>query len=208
MANGRHNGDTCAMSKISGWTATVAAALVLATSSTVADLVWAWWIPSHRAAFGLIHGALLFMLLGVVLGVLAARARRDGKAAATVTRAAAGELFAGLSGAAAFYALFSAIGWAAMFVAWMWVWMITAFVYRWVRGSEAGLEATLARGGAAAVLSGIAFWAISGIWLGGSTRNPDYAVNFVSWFVAFAPGFACLLLEPASRGASTSPAEE
>jgi len=187
------------MSKISGWTASIVAALILAVLSTFADLVWALWIPAHRAVFGLIHGALLFMLLGVVLGVLAVRVREDGNAGATVARTAAGELLAGLGGAAAFYALFGAIGWAAMFIAWMWVWMITAFVNRWARGSREGLGLTLARGVAAAVLSGIAFWAISGIWLGGSTRDPAYALNFVSWFVAFVPGFACLLLEPSSR---------
>lgn len=62
---------------------------------------------------------------------------------------------------------------------------------------------TLARGVAAAALSSIAFWAISGIWLDGSTRNPDYALNFASWFIAFVPGFACLLLEPASGNATT-----
>jgi hypothetical protein len=187
------------MSKISGWAATVAAALILAALSTLADLVWALWIPEHRAVFGLIHGALLFMLLGVVLGVLAARARNDGSTGATVVGAAAGELLAGLGGAAAFYVLFGAVGWAAMFIAWMWVWMITAFVNRWAQGSGERLGSTLARGAAAAVLSGIAFWAISGIWLGGSTRNPNYAFNFVSWFIAFLPGFACLLLEPSSR---------
>ena len=60
-----------------------------------------------------------------------------------------------------------------------------------------GYEQLSLRGLAAALASGLGFWAISGIWLGGSTRNPSYAVNFVSWFVAFAPGFACLLLEPA-----------
>ncbi len=199
MAIDHHNGDTCIMRKISGGTATVSAALILAALSTFADLVWALWIPAHRAVFGLIHGALLFMLLGVVLGVLAARARDDGHTMATVVGAASGELLAGLGGAAVFYALFGAIGWAAMFVAWMWVWMITAFVNRWARGSAVGLGSTLARGVAAAVLSGIAFWAISGIWLGGSTRNPNYALNFVSWFIAFLPGFACLLLEPNAR---------
>jgi len=199
MVIDRRNGDTLIMSKISGWTATVTAALILAVLSTFADLIWALWIPAHRAVFGLIHGALLFMLLGVVLGVLAARSRDDGHPGATVVRAAAGELLAGLAGAAAFYALYSTIGWAAMFIAWMWVWMITAFVNRWARGAAEGLRSTLARGVAAAVLSGIAFWAISGIWLGGSTRNPNYALNFVSWFIAFLPGFACLLLEPSSR---------
>jgi len=195
MAIDDHNGDTSSMGNIRGASATVAAALALAAISTFADLIWALWIPAHRAIFGLIHGALLFMLLGVVLGVVAARSGAG--AGATVLRGAVGELLAGLGGAAAFYALFGAIGWAAMFVAWMWVWMITAFVNRWLRGTKESLGMTLGRGVAAALLSGIAFWAISGIWLDGSTRNPDYLRNFVSWFIAFVPGFACLLLDRA-----------
>ena len=138
MVIDHHNGDTCIMRKISGGAATVSAALILAALSTFADLVWALWIPAHRAIFGLIHGALLFMLLGVVLGVLAARARDDGHSGTTVVRAAAGELLAGLGGAAVFYALYGAIGWAAMFVAWMWVWMITAFINRWA--PDVGLD--------------------------------------------------------------------
>ncbi len=183
------------MNKIAGWKAIVAASLILAAISTLADLVWALWIPQHRAVFGLVHGALLFMLLGVVLGWLASARNKSAARSVLVFRAGAGELLAGLGGAAVFYALFTTIGWAAMFVAWMWVWLVTAFVNRWVRGSAEGLGATLARGIAAAVLSGVAFWAISGIWSGGSTRNPDYLTNFVSWFVAFFPGFACLLVE-------------
>ncbi len=194
MAIDSHTGDTWAMRRISGWTAAAAAAIALAVVSTLADLVWALWIPTHRAVFGLVHGALLFMLLGVVLGVLAARARPECNTAATVLRAATAELFVGLLGAATFYALFGVLGWAAMFVAWMWVWMLTAFVHRSARGATEGLEPTLARGAAAALLSGVAFWAISDIWLGGSTRDPNYAVNLASWFVAFFPGFACLLL--------------
>ncbi len=199
MAIDGHNGDTRFMRKLSGGTATAVAALALAAISTFADMIWALWIPAHRAIFGLLHGALLFMLMGVVLGVLAAR-RSDTDAGNPILQGAVGELLAGLGGAAAFYALFGAIGWAAMFVAWMWVWMVTAFVNRWLRGGTEGLGITLGRGIAAAVLSGVAFWAISGIWLDGSTRNPDYVRNFVSWFVAFAPGFACLLLEPAASG--------
>jgi hypothetical protein len=197
MANARPSGDTCLMKNVTGWGATLVAALILAAVSTLADLVWALWIPSHRAVYGLVHGALLFMLLGVVLGALAARARPG--AGGLVARAAGGELIAGFAAAASFYALFGLIGWAAMFVAWMWVWMLTAFVNRWVRGGVEGPGLTLGRGIAAALLSGVAFWAISGIWLGGSTRDPDYAVNFVSWFIAFAPGFACLLLTAPAR---------
>jgi len=53
---------------------------------------------------------------------------------------------------------------------------------------------------ALALAAGVAFWAASGIWLDGSTRNPAYAINFLSWFIAFLPGFACLLLEKRSAG--------
>ncbi len=50
------------------------------------------------------------------------------------------------------------------------------------------------------MLSGAAFfWAVSAIWLGGSTSNPSYAMNFGYWFVAFLPGFACLLLRQADE---------
>jgi hypothetical protein len=187
------------MVKIHGWTQTIVAALILAAVSTFADLVWALWIPAHRTVYGLVHGALLFMLLGIVLGWMAASRPNAGARRGLVLRAGAGELGAGLGGAVVFYVLFGAIGWAAMFVAWMWVWLVTAFVNRWVRNSGESMGWTLARGVAAAVLSGIAFWAISGIWLGGSTRNPAYATNFVSWFIAFAPGFACLLLDAADE---------
>jgi len=193
------------MRKITGWTATLLASLAMAAASTFADLVWALWIPAHRAVYGLVHGALLFMLLGVVLGALAARSRTDLSRGALALRGGASELLAGLAGAATFYALFGLIGWAAMFVAWMWLWMLTAFINGWLRGASETPGFTLARGVAAALLSGVAFWAISGIWLGGSTRNPDYVVNFASWLVAFAPGFACLLLRPVgpSAGATT-----
>jgi len=187
------------MHLISGWKTTLLAALVLAAAATFADLVWVW-IPGHRPIYGLIHGALLFMIVGVVLGLIAARAGGAGSTVTLVGRAAGGELLAGLAGAAAFYALYGLIGWAAMFVAWMWIWMLTAFLQRWVRSSPETLGTTLVRGVAAAILSGIAFWAISGIWLGAPTRTPNYAVNFLSWFIAFLPGFACLLLEKRSAG--------
>ena len=67
------SGDTSVtMRNITGFTETLIATLLLAAASTLADLIWALWIPAHRAVFGLIHGALLFMVLGLVLGILAA----------------------------------------------------------------------------------------------------------------------------------------
>jgi hypothetical protein len=50
----------------------------------------------------------------------------------------------------------------------------------------------LLRGIAAAVLSGVAFYDISGIWTSHSAQGPNYIVNFASWCVAFLPGFVCL----------------
>ena len=47
---------------------------------------------------------------------------------------------------------------------------------------------------AAAVLSGVAFYAISGIWTSHNTESPNYIVNFASWCVAFLPGFMCLFV--------------
>ncbi len=183
------------MRNITGFADTLIAALLLAAASTLADLIWALWIPAHRAVFGLIHGALLFMVLGLVLGVLAARDRDGADSRPLPALAAGGELLAGLGGAAAYYALSPFIGWWAMLVAWMGLWVFTAVLNRWIRDSTEGLGLTLGRGAAAAVLSGAAFfWAVSTIWFSGSTRDPSYAVNFASWFVAFLPGFACLLL--------------
>ncbi len=60
------------MRNFTGYANTLIAALLLATASTLADLIWALWVPEHRAIYGLIHGALLFMTLGLVLAVLAA----------------------------------------------------------------------------------------------------------------------------------------
>jgi hypothetical protein len=47
----------------------------------------------------------------------------------------------------------------------------------------------------AAVLSGLAFYSISGIW----TRHdapPNYAWNLVAWSFAFFPGFLVLFWKP------------
>jgi hypothetical protein len=51
----------------------------------------------------------------------------------------------------------------------------------------------LVRGVSAAILSGLAFYAISGIWLKPPPGGPHYLTNFVSWTIAFFPGFLALL---------------
>jgi hypothetical protein len=50
------------------------------------------------------------------------------------------------------------------------------------------------RGVVAAILSGLAFYAISGIWTRPSPEGPNYVRNFLSWTFAFFPGFAALFM--------------
>ena len=50
------------------------------------------------------------------------------------------------------------------------------------------------RGVLAALTSGLAFYAISGIWTNPAPGGPNYAYNFLCWTIAFLPGFAALLV--------------
>jgi len=50
------------------------------------------------------------------------------------------------------------------------------------------------------VTSGLAFYAISGIWTSPPTGGPDYPFHFASRTIAFLPGFLALLLTPGSWG--------
>ena len=52
---------------------------------------------------------------------------------------------------------------------------------------------------AAAVTSGTAFYAISGIWRPFDPQGWDYAVHFGAWTLAYLPGFAALFLSRAPR---------
>lgn len=171
--------------------ATVAGSLLLAALSTAADFLWAHFALPHRVVYGLVHGSLIFLALGSYLGALRGRAARG----------AFGGLGIGLAAAAAFYVLASALGYAAMFVSWMAVWLGFAALDARALRNVAG-RGWLGRGGLAAFLSGLAFYAISGIWTRPPPDGPDYVVNFASWTVAFLPGLGALLL---GKGRSLSP---
>ena len=80
----------------------------------------------------------------------------------------------GVLAALSFYALVSSMGYIAMLPAWMLFWILFALLQQ--RLSKDGTaQQTALRGVGAAVLSGLAFYLISGIW----TKHgpPDYAVN-------------------------------
>lgn len=168
-----------------GALAALGGTLLLAVVSTLGDFVWARWIPEHRPAYGLAHGTLLFLVLGLWLGGLARRPAAG----------AAGGAAIGLGAAAGFYLLAPWLGASAMFVAWCLLWIAVAALQSRL-APPAGRRETLLRGLAAAIASGLGFWAISGIWLSPAPGGPRYAWHLVAWSVAFLPGLLALRLRP------------
>jgi methyltransferase family protein len=169
---------------MSGWLASLAGALLLGALNTLGDFVWASLSLPHRALFGLIHGAVLCLALGLFLGVRRRRPARGGL----------GGTLVGLAAAGSFYALAPVLGYHAMFVSWMALWIGFALLdARLLRGLAVNGEA-LIRGLLAAIGSGLVFYAISDIWLRPAPGGPRYAYHFFCWTVAFLPGFLALLL--------------
>lgn len=164
------------------------AALFLGAVMTVGDFVWASFGVRHTMLSGVIHGAVMCLCIG---GVIGARAGR------LASGLAAGPLV-GVLAAGAFYALAPTLRWGAMLPAWMLFWICFAVLQHML--AKETLKTALGRGVVAAVLSGLAFYAISGIWTRPSPGGPNYVVHFASWSFAFLPGFLALFLRtPAPR---------
>ncbi len=82
-----------------------------------------------------------------------------------------------------------------MFPAWMAFWIALAFLQgRFLGEPVTSIRGALLRGLVAAVASGLAFYAISGIWTRPAPGGPDYPGHFLSWVFAFLPGFLALAL--------------
>ncbi len=163
-------------------------AVVLGAASTVGDMLWAGLSLRHRVAYGLAHGAVICLLIGAFVGWRAGRPA-SGLAAGPVI----GVLSAGL-----FYVLAPWMRYSAMFPAWMFFWLCFAALQTILR-REQGWKQAIGRGLAAAVLSGAAFYAISGIWTNPPRQGPRYLYNFIAWTLAFLPGFAALFVARRAR---------
>lgn len=173
----------CAMLASLGWS--LLGALWAAALSTLGDWIWARYIPRHLAVYGLLHGTLLFLGIGAFLGVVRQRPLRGAVLGGGV----------GLGAAGGFYALAPLLGYSAMFVLWMALWAALAVAdARGLLSAEAPLGPAFARGAVAAIASGLAFYAVSGIWTEHSADGPDYPYNYACWTIAFLPGFLALLL--------------
>ena len=123
-------------------------------------------------------------IIGLVLGVVAHRPAAGAIAGALI----------GAGGAAGFYLLAPLAGYAAMFLMWIAIWVALGVLGGWLRTRTLDLRGGLARGGVAAVASGAAFYAISGIWRPFDPHGWDYATHFGAWTLAYLPGFAALLV--------------
>ena len=172
------------MARRYGISTVIQGSLAIAALSTLGDFIWATWIPRHRPAYGMTHGTLLFLAIGFVLGVVAHR-----RAAGAI----AGALI-GAAGAAGFYLLAPLAGYAAMFLVWIAIWVALGVLAVWLMTGTFDLRDGLTRGAAAAVASGAAFYAISGIWRPFDPRGWDYATHFGAWTLAYLPGFLALLV--------------
>jgi hypothetical protein len=164
----------------------VCSAVVLGAVMTFGDFLWAALNIRHRALNGIVHGAAMCLCLGAAIGI---RERRP------LAGILAGPLV-GAAAACAFYLMAPWLRMSAMFPAWMLFWICFAFLQARMAG-ERSIGQAAVRGLVAAVLSGVAFYLISGIWT--SHRPPNYLWNLVAWSFAFFPGFAVLFSAPGVR---------
>ena len=129
--------------------------------------------------YGLAHGAILFLCMGAYLGSLHKQTLRGALYGAAI----------GLAAAGSFYLLAPVAGYSVMFFVWAFVWIALAFV--------AG--APLARGVLAMIGSGVGFYLISDIWRPFNPEGWDYALHFLSWTIAYLPGFLALSWRPSAK---------
>ena len=149
---------------------------------TFGDWVWEVLALRHRPQYGLAHGALLCLWLGLYLGALSSRVAWGAGAGAIV----------GFAAAASYYALRPLVGYLAMLVAWIGLWFGLAWLTQHLLAGRVSPRQALLRAVLAGAGSGAAFYAVSGIWM-----NPPseyvYAWHFPAWTIAFLPGSLALL---------------
>jgi hypothetical protein len=159
----------------------ILSALFVAAVATAADWVWASQLLRHRWMYGIVHGAGLVGAMGVALG---APLRRP-------LTGLVGGLLAGVLAAASFYMLAPLMRYSAMFASWCLLWILFGYLDGVLLRGRRAPEA-LARGIAAALLSGVAFYAVSGMWTRWNPSAINYADHYWRWAVAFLPGFLAL----------------
>ena len=155
----------------------------VAVVATAGDYVWYEFAVRHRMAIGILHGAVLLMAAGAALGWPVRR---------TVAGLTIG-MGAGILSALTYYALTPAAGQAALPAAWAAVWLLLAVGMGLLARSPRPWSATIGSGVAAAVLSGLSFYLVSGIvWGRAPAGGRSYLLQFACWLVAWAPGLLAI----------------
>lgn len=165
----------------------VACAAVLGLLSTFGDWVWEHYIPDGSILPGVAHGVVIFVALALLLGWASGLPGVTRKLLLTLP-------IAGLLLAAVFYPLAYAMGYlGALLATWVGMWLSLALLQRWARGGREAFSRATLRAVVAAIGSGLAFWAISGIWTDPASHT-SYLQRLLYWSFAFLPGFAALLI--------------
>lgn len=156
--------------------------LVVAAVATGGDWIWATFLSRHLMIAGLLHGALLCLAMGFVLAIPSRR---------LLAGAGAG-LLVGVAAAGLFYLLAPLLRMGAMLPAWFALWVMLSAAARALAVGSRSWRDTLLRGIVAGVLSGAAFYMVSGMWTAWDPAAIDYPEHFARWAFAFAPGFLAL----------------
>jgi hypothetical protein len=168
--------------------------LSVALVSTLGDYIWYEFGVRHRVAVGILHGAVLLMAVGGVVGMAA------GRVAAGLPIGAA----AGIGGAVAYYLIDTVTrGTVAMIAAWVVCWLLLAFGEgRLLKRPQRPWSEVLTRGVLASILAGVAFYAVVGVlWGRPPAGGRNYLVQFAAWTVAWAPGILALVGTTSGRKA-------
>ena len=165
----------------------VIGALLIAAVSTLGDFVWAGLHLRHRVVYGLAHGALLFLCMGAFFGWIYKKPLTGALYGAAI----------GLAAAGSFYLLAPVAGYSVMFFVWAFIWValavLTGRILPAPGAPSAPNSSVVLRGVLAMIGSGLGFYLISGIWRPFDPEGWDYAVHFLSWTIAYLPGFFALL---------------
>lgn len=162
---------------------TLVGILGVAAVATVGDYIWYTYGVEHRMSAGIIHGIGLLTSVGLVLGVARGRVPRGLPIGA----------LSGLGGALIYYILIAIMDrrtyGTAIPVSWVMMWLLLAALDgRWLRIPARPWPAVAARGVAAAVSGGIAFYLVmTTLWGRPPATGRNYVVQFFAWAFAWAP---------------------
>lgn len=167
--------------------AALVGAVVTAAVSTIGDYLWANVLPHGPRVYWFAHAIVLFLTIGACLGLPSRRPLAG----------AAGAVAIGCLATAGFWLLRPIVGYAAsLFVLFTLMWIALGVLAGRVLQRRDNIWTVLVRSALAAVGSGLAFYAISGIWMPFNPHGWDYARHFISWTIAYLPAFAALLVSP------------